>query len=190
MMAEEKKEGGSGKARRRKSKRRYFRRRKADEEQQGGSKKSKSKSKSNERSRNDRRRRSKKRRSRSARQQKQPSGPSIIDEINRTYTLPESVFIYTHVVRREQRDAPYEYRPEHFSHTGRKMADFRINLTSLYDDILDPQEAPTEVQDELQRIAEERGPQSVVDIWADFSEDDYMDDEPPTADEDTENGKE
>ena len=185
-MAEEK-EGGSGKNRRRKSKRRYFRRRKANEEQQGGSKKSKSKSKSNERSRKDRRRRSKKRRSRSARQQKQPSGPSIIDEINRTYTPPESVFIYTHIVRRDQQDAPYEYRPEHFSHTGRTMADFRINLTSLYDDILDPQEAPTDVQDELQRIAEERGPQPVVDIWADFSENDYMDDEPPTADENTEN---
>jgi len=175
MMAEEK-QGGSSRSRRRKSKRRYFRRRKTGEEQEDGSKKSRSKS--NERSRNDRKRRSKKRRSRSARQQK-PSGPSIIDEINRTYTPPESVFIYTHVVRREQRDAPYEFRPEHFAHTGRRMEDFRINLTSLYDDILDPQEAPSEVQDELQRIAEERGPQPMMDIWADFSEDDYMDDEPP-----------
>ncbi len=186
-MAEEK-QGGSGKSRRRKSKRRYFRRRKADDEQRGGSKKSRSKS--NERSRNDRRRRNKKRRSRSSRQEQKPSGPSIIDEINRTYTPPESVFIYTHVVRREQRDAPYEFRPEHFSHTGRRTVDFRINLTSLYDDILDPQEAPQDVQEELQRLAEERGPQPVVDIWADFSEDDYMDDEPPaTADEDVKNEK-
>lgn len=199
-MAEEKKPdegsggGSGGKNRRRKGRRRYFRRRGSNEEQQSeksekkgkgqsgsGSKSNKNKKKTNERARNDRRRR----RRRRPNKDKAHSGPSIIDEIKKSYTPPESIFVYTHVNRIDQRDSGYEYRPEHFSHTGRTTADFRINLTSLYDGILDPKEAPADVQDDLNRLAAERPFTEPVDIYRDF-EPDYAggyDDELPENEE-------
>jgi len=190
-MAEKKSSGGGSKNQRRKGRRRYFRRRKADDEQSSEEKKDQPQGKSkkgadrNERARKERRRRNKRRRPRSSRK-KEYSGPSIIDEIKKSYTPPDSVFIYTHVLRKEQRDVAYEYRSEHFSHVGRSMADFRINLTSLYDDILDPEKAPQDVQDELHRIAEENPVPEPVDIFRDFESnyDGAYDDELPIEQDD------
>ena len=177
-MAEEKKpdQESSGRSRRRKGRRRYFRRRKAGEEPQSDDKKKSqsssgarsNKKKSNERARSDRRRR--RRRSRSQKN-KANNGPSIIEEIKQSYTPPESVFIYTHVNRIDQRDSGYEYRPEHFNNTGRTTADFRIDLTSLSDDILDPNAAPEEGQEEMRQLAAERPAAAPVDIFRDFESD-------------------
>lgn len=43
---------------------------------------------------------------------------------------PKRVFVYTHVLRPALRDA-YEYRAEHFSHTGRTLEDFHIDLSAI-----------------------------------------------------------
>jgi hypothetical protein len=43
---------------------------------------------------------------------------------------PKRVFVYTHVLRPALRDA-YEYRSEHFSHTGRTLEDFHIDLSAI-----------------------------------------------------------
>lgn len=47
------------------------------------------------------------------------------------YLPPESVFIYTHVVRPGAQG--YEFRAEHFSNVGRTLDDYEIDLTSLFD---------------------------------------------------------
>ena len=49
------------------------------------------------------------------------------------YAPPESVFIYTHVLRPEQRDS-YSFRSEISSGTGRTLADFDIDLSLLFPD--------------------------------------------------------
>jgi hypothetical protein len=43
---------------------------------------------------------------------------------------PKQVFVYTHVLRPSLREV-YEYRAEHFSQTGRTLADFHIDLSSI-----------------------------------------------------------
>lgn len=47
------------------------------------------------------------------------------------YVPPKSIFIYTHVVRPDQRDT-YEFRAEHFGKSGRHLEDFAIDLSNLF----------------------------------------------------------
>ncbi len=78
--------------------------------------------------------RAKRRRRRSqTRQTPADNRPSILQEIEADYSPPSSVFIYTHVSRPDQRDS-YEFRPEHFSKGSRRLEDFQINLSSLFEE--------------------------------------------------------
>ena len=56
--------------------------------------------------------------------------PPVMED---SYVPPASVFIYTHVVRPEQRDS-YEFRSEHFSKISRQLEDFDIDLSILFPD--------------------------------------------------------
>ncbi len=56
--------------------------------------------------------------------------PPVMED---SYVPPASVFIYTHVVRPEQRDS-YEFRSEHFSKVSRQLEDFDIDLSILFPD--------------------------------------------------------
>ncbi len=47
------------------------------------------------------------------------------------YVPPASIFIYTHVVRPDQRDN-YEFRADHFSKISRRLEDFELDLSKLF----------------------------------------------------------
>ncbi len=47
------------------------------------------------------------------------------------YKAPASIFIYTHVVRPDQRDN-YEFRADHFSKVSRRLEDFDLDLSKLF----------------------------------------------------------
>lgn len=66
-------------------------------------------------------------RQRAAEEQRAPTGPETEVE----YIPPLSVFIYTHTTHPEMRDS-YEFRPEHFSKSGRRIEDFHIDISSLF----------------------------------------------------------
>ena len=55
---------------------------------------------------------------------------SVMETIN--YVAPESVFVYTHVLRPQDSRDSYEYRPEHFSGRSRSLEDFSIDLAPLF----------------------------------------------------------
>lgn len=148
MSSEEfSKEGSSGKSgsggsskKRRRNRRRSVKRRKSSGSTGEQSGKSQSQQQSekqrvNERARSQRRRR----RSRSSRRRKTDTRDNQTT-LKIDYVAPESVFIYTHVARMDLRDSGYEYRPDHFSHTGRQLDDFRIDLSSIMGTILDVEE--------------------------------------------------
>lgn len=136
-MAEEKespknKSGGSGN--RKRSRRRYFKRKKNDANDSGGGESSKTQKKSggeqqgrSKQSRNRRRRRRSKSRSGNG------SNSEPVKALELDYTAPESVFIYTHVLRPEQRDS-YSFRSEISAGTGRTLDDFDIDLSLLFPD--------------------------------------------------------
>lgn len=66
-------------------------------------------------------------RQRAAEEQRAPTGAETEVE----YIPPLSVFIYTHTTHPEMRDS-YEFRPEHFSKSGRRIEDFHIDISSLF----------------------------------------------------------
>jgi hypothetical protein len=99
----------------------------------------------NERARNERRRRRKRRSSNRRGAEK----PTEIKALEIDYVAPESVFIYTHVARKDQRDAAYEYRPDHFAHTGRQLADFRIDLSPIMGTILEVEDGSRGILNEF-----------------------------------------
>lgn len=134
-MAEEKEQPqgkSSGSGNRRRGRRRYFKRKKSDsgesqksennntQKAQNGSQQRRSKAQKNRRRR---------RRSRSGNR----SGSSPVTKMEINYTPPESVFIYTHVLRPDQRDS-YSFRSEISAGTGRTLDDFNIDLTLLFPD--------------------------------------------------------
>jgi hypothetical protein len=137
------KSGSSGSSKKqRRNRRRSVKRRKSSgsgsaSEQSGKSqsKRQSEKQRVNERARSQRRRR----RSRSKRRRKTNSGNNQTT-LKIDYVAPESVFIYTHIARMDLRDSGYEYRPDHFSHTGRQLDDFRIDLSPIMGTILDVEE--------------------------------------------------
>ena len=99
----------------------------------------------NERARSERRRRRKRRSSK----RRGPEKPAETQALEIDYVAPESVFIYTHVARKDQRDAAYEYRPDHFAHTGRQLADFRIDLSSIMGTILEVEDGSRGILNEF-----------------------------------------
>lgn len=137
MADEDKKKEGKGQSsgNRKRSRRRYFRRNKKGKsgESGGGEQSSSGKSKGarSEQSRRSSSQRNRRRRRRSKSRRSEPSGPSIVQEIDNDYTPPESVFVYTHVLRPDQRDN-YTFRSEIAHGTGRTLDDFQIDLSLLF----------------------------------------------------------
>lgn len=93
----------------------------------------------NEQARKERRRRKRRRRGSSSRRRtsERKEQPATL-EID--YVAPESIFIYTHVTRKDARDSGYEFRPEHFAHVDRRLEDFRIDLSPIMGTILEVEE--------------------------------------------------
>ncbi|MFN8488661.1 MAG: hypothetical protein U0350_13760 [Caldilineaceae bacterium] len=75
-----------------------------------------------------RRRRPRSRQNGAALEPKVIAPPTPIED---DYVPPKSIFIYTHVVRPDQRDS-YEFRAEHFGKSGRRLEDFDIDLSILF----------------------------------------------------------
>lgn len=82
------------------------------------------------RARNNRRRRRNKGKRLGGETRPLPAGDVVADV---SYDPPESVYIYTHVVRPDARES-YEFRSEHFSSVGRKLEEYDIDLSSLFDE--------------------------------------------------------
>jgi hypothetical protein len=59
--------------------------------------------------------------------------PAVDVAADVNYVPPASVYIYTHVVRPDTRES-YEFRSEHFSSVGRRLEDYDIDLSSLFDE--------------------------------------------------------
>lgn len=80
----------------------------------------------------DRRGRRRRRRSRTDRGDETPVvQESILAAIDHEYKPPQSVFVYTYVLR-PGAPAPHEFRPEHFSRVGRRLEDFDIDLSPIF----------------------------------------------------------
>ena len=135
MADEEQKKEGQSKRSGKRSRRRYFRRNKKGKSGQsasgGQSGGDKTKGERNDQSRRSKSQRNRRRRRRSKSQSPAPSGPSIVQEIDSGYTPPESVFVYTHILRPDQRDN-YTFRSEIAHGTGRTLDDFQIDLSLLF----------------------------------------------------------
>ena len=124
-------------------------------DQQSGEKYSRSKSKRNQRAR--RRRRDRSRRP----SQETNSSTAALKEIDFDYVRPESVFIYTHVSRPDQRDS-YEFRAETFGGTGRRLEDFDIDLSLLFPDKTDEAEIAVKT-DEAEGALDSNEAEGVLD---------------------------
>lgn len=126
-MGEERSSGKSkGKGRRR-----YFQpnRNKAATNSQPSSSRSNEPTKAGKDAGQNRTRRSR-RRSRS-RQRPSEEARSLVTEMEVDYVAPETVYVYTYSSNPELRDA-YEFRPEHFSNVGRRLDDYNIDLSTLF----------------------------------------------------------
>ena len=77
------------------------------------------------------RQRKARRRAKSRQRSDDPRAQQMATETDVEYVAPAKVFIYTHSAHPEMRDT-YEFRPDHFSHVGRRLDDYQINLTSLF----------------------------------------------------------
>ncbi|NJN83549.1 MAG: hypothetical protein HC802_15540 [Caldilineaceae bacterium] len=136
-------QGGSNSDNRKSPRRKYFRRRrkprKSDDQAntqagQANAKEPSARGKSTDTAASEQPTRRRRRRSRSRRRGGGESAPSqnTTTSIELDYVAPESVFIYTHVVRADTRDNAYEFRPDHFSSVSRTLDDFRIDLSPLF----------------------------------------------------------
>ena len=119
-----------------------------------------------------RRRRRRRKSRRSGEEQNPKSAVAKTDVLDAK--LPESIFVYTHVVRSSELDT-YGFRPDPFLNSSRELADFRIDLSPLF-----PEE-------EVETVAEERrifdaalhGPidTSAASTSEDDDDDDFADEE-------------
>ncbi len=81
-----------------------------------------------------RRSRKAQRRSRQRQRQREEANVEVMRlEGEDEYNPPESVFVYTHALYPDVRDTA-TFRPEHFSHVGRTLDDYQIDLTKLFDE--------------------------------------------------------
>lgn len=146
------KRGDAGSAGKGGNRRRYFRRRKPAtkgqeaapkpearkaQEQPPAKNRTRGNAKVEVASKNERDRRGGRRRRRRSRTERVEPIPvvqeSTLAAIDQEYTPPKAVFVYTYVLRP---GAPslHEFRPEHFSRTGRRLEDFEIDLSPLFRD--------------------------------------------------------
>lgn len=132
----EKEKGGKSGGRKR-NRRRYFRRSKGKSSASDGKSKDGKGTQSKGQKRRSSNQRSRRRRRRSRSRAEDRSGPSIVQEIDTNYIPPESVFVYTHVLRPDQRDS-YSFRSEFASGTGRQLDDFNIDLSSIFPEGAEP----------------------------------------------------
>jgi len=77
------------------------------------------------------RRRKARRKARSRQRAAEEQRASAGTETEVEYIPPLSVFIYTHTTHPEMRDS-YEFRPEHFSRSGRRIEAFHTDISSLF----------------------------------------------------------
>ncbi len=84
--------------------------------------------------------------------------------------LPESIFVYTHVLRSAELDT-YGYRPDPFLNRSRSLEDFRIDLSPLFPE----DDAGGGGEDERIFDAALHGP--IVTTLADSADDEEGDDE-------------
>jgi hypothetical protein len=61
----------------------------------------------------------------------EPKVVAPIAPLEDDYVSPTSIFVYTHVVRPDQRDN-YEFRADHFSKVSRRLEDFDIDLSKIF----------------------------------------------------------
>ena len=132
-------------------------------QREGGASRSGERSSSRGGSRSDeklRENRERRRRRRQKARQRQPSeahtSTAVEDNVSDLPSL-KPVFIYTHVIRPDARDN-YEFRTEHFSQVTRRLEDFHIDLSSLFeeDGVTLRQFIPTEITREAGDVEEER----------------------------------
>ena len=162
-MADEKKKNpsqGKKSGGRKRNRRRYFRRKKDASGQSGDAEKREGSSGDQKKSRSNQKRRSSSQRNRRRRRRSRSSGytgPSIVQEIDTNYVPPESVYVYTHVLRPDQRDN-YAFRSELAHGTGRTLDDFRIDLSLIFSEGGDPipQTAARSVERATAQYREER----------------------------------
>lgn len=66
-----------------------------------------------------------------------------MEDIEQGYTPPSSVFVYTHVVRPSS-SGGYEFRPESFPKSTRRIEDYQIDYSHIMGTILevDPENLP------------------------------------------------
>lgn len=124
----------------RKSRRRYFRRREEDASPaeperaappriSGQPARAERDAAADKRARNNRRRR----RSKGKRVDRDTRPATPVEAMTDVaYVPPASVYIYTHIVRPDARES-YEFRSEHFSSVGRKLEDYEVDISSLFD---------------------------------------------------------
>ncbi len=138
-MAEEKEKSqdkSSGSGNRRRGRRRYFKRKKNNSGDAQKTKNDNTQKNTRKNAGGDQQRRSKAQRNRRRRRQSRTGDnarSSSPQKLEIDYTPPESVFIYTHVLRPEQRDS-YSFRSEISAGTGRTLADFDIDLSLIFPD--------------------------------------------------------
>lgn len=124
-MAEER-SGGRGR------RRRYFRPKKQTKE--GGSPEpsaSKPAPPPEARGGNARNRNKTRRRARSRQRPAEENRSTAAAEKEVAYEPPQAVFVYTHSANPDLRDT-YEFRPEHFSSVGRRLEDYQIDISKLF----------------------------------------------------------
>jgi hypothetical protein len=142
-----KESGGSRRKRRSrgKSRKRRFRQKKRSQEANAEKSRSSNKQKGKQQSggdgssRSSRRRRNaraRRRRRERRRADAQAVENSIIEEIDKEYVPPESVFIYTHTMR-PSLSSPYEFRSESLPLPTRQVEDFGIDLSGIVGSLLD-----------------------------------------------------
>lgn len=66
-----------------------------------------------------------------SRQRPAEDARTLVTEMDVDYVPPETVYVYTYSSNPELRDA-YEFRPEHFSNVGRRLDDYDIDLSKLF----------------------------------------------------------
>lgn len=123
-MAEER---NSGRSRRR----RYFRPKKQKEGGTPPETASKPGAKAEEPRSGSTRSRKAKRRAHSRQRPAEETRTPGVTEADVAYVPPTSVFVYTHSANPDLRDS-YEFRPEHFSSVGRRLEDYQIDISKLF----------------------------------------------------------
>lgn len=94
---------------------------------------------------------------------------STLAMIDQEYVPPQSVFVYTYVLRPGHLSS-HEFRPEHFSRVGRRLEDFDIDLSVLF-----PPEGEAKPKPVPTRAAEEPETDELADDYDPEFDDEFPD---------------